>query len=90
VDNDELPGHVEKRPSARDRSVVASGTLACPRCDAPVAPDGSMALSALLLCPVCDRAGPVRDFLSLTQPTRAAHVVVRLSGRRSLAHVHRY
>ena len=31
-----------------------------------------------LACPVCDHAAAVRDFLSLSQPTRPARVLVRL------------
>ncbi len=73
---------VEIRPEKRRGDVVAAGTLACPHCDAPVAPIGSMRLTAPLACPLCDHAGVVRDFLSLAAPTRPAHVVVRLAGRR--------
>jgi len=59
---------------------VCTGTLACRRCDAPVAAgaDG-LALTDQLLCPFCNHRGPVRDFLSLAAPTRPARVVVRLS-----------
>jgi hypothetical protein len=70
--------HIEKRPDKRRPDVVATGTLACPTCDAPVAPVGAMRLDATIECPVCARLGRVREFLSLRQPTRAAHVVVRL------------
>jgi hypothetical protein len=71
--------HIEKRPDRRRPDVVATGTLACPSCDAPVAPVGAMPLHASIECPVCSRLGRVREFLSLRQPTRAAHVVVRVS-----------
>ena len=57
---------------------LASGTLACPGCDAPVAPAGTMAPADAISCPVCDRSGAVRDFLSLAAPTRPARVEVRL------------
>jgi hypothetical protein len=70
--------HLEKRPDRRRPDVVATGTLACPACDAPVAPHGSMGLADAIECPVCSSFGRVRDFLSLTQPTRPAHVVVRV------------
>lgn len=73
---------VEIRPEKRRGDVVATGTLACPSCDAPVAPIGAMRLTEALACPLCDHAGRVRDFLSLRQPTRPAHVVVRLAGTR--------
>ena len=71
----------EIRYERRRSGVVSAGTLACPRCDAPVAPTGRMGLAAPIACPFCAHAGPVRDFLSLSTPTRAAHVVVRLSSR---------
>ena len=67
---------------------VASGTLACPQCDAPVAPAGTMAPQDSISCPVCLHDGKVRDFLSLTQPTRPAHVdvnvVMRIDRRRRI------
>jgi hypothetical protein len=81
---DGVPGQVEIRRERRRSGVLASGTLACPECDAPVAPVGSMALSASLWCPVCGAFGAVRDFLSLEPPTRPARVVVRVSRARSL------
>jgi hypothetical protein len=55
---------------------LGTGTLACPRCDAPVAPGGPLAPSDPLNCPVCAHPGPVRDFLSLAQPTRPAKVAI--------------
>ncbi len=60
-------------------SQIATGTLACPQCDAPVHP-GPRAVSpaAPIACPFCGESGAVRDFLSLSRPTRPAHVVVRL------------
>jgi hypothetical protein len=59
--------------------VLASGTLACPRCDAPVAP-GPRPLSpaAPLHCPFCYHGGAVRDFLSLAAPSRPARVEIRI------------
>jgi hypothetical protein len=59
--------------------LLATGTLACPGCDAPVAP-GPSALSPVepLECPYCSRSGPVRDFLSLAAPSRPARVQVRV------------
>jgi hypothetical protein len=66
-----------RRPSPSTR--VATGTLACPRCDAPVAlgPGGHSPAEAVS-CPYCSRAGRLRDFLSLESPSRPARVVVRL------------
>jgi hypothetical protein len=60
---------------------LAVGTLACPDCDAPAFLGGRpMAPSDQLTCSFCARDGAVRDFLSLGEPTRATHVVVRVSG----------
>jgi hypothetical protein len=76
--------HEERRDKRTHR--VAGGTLACPECDAPVAPVGTMAPTDPLGCPVCLHSARVRDFLSLTQPTRPAHVdvnvVMRIDRRR--------
>lgn len=68
----------ELRLSTRS-DVLGAGTLACRSCDAPIAagPDG-LSLTDELACPFCRRRGPVRDFLSLTSPTRPARVVIRL------------
>jgi hypothetical protein len=71
-----------RRPSRSTR--VATGTLACPRCDAPVALAGPVAPAAPLLCPFCAYDGAVRDFLSLAPPSRPARVAVRLVARRRL------
>jgi len=72
--------HVEERKRRADRNgVIAIGTIACPRCDAPIAigPD-EIALTDRLTCPFCERQGPVRGFLSLVLPTRPTRVQVRL------------
>ena len=64
-------------------STLAVGTLACSSCDAPVALAGAVVSpSAPLSCPFCLHRAPVRDFLSLTQPTRSARVTVRLIARK--------
>jgi len=58
---------------------LATGTLACPRCDAPVALGaGAAAPADPLGCPYCDHTAAVRDFLSLASPTRPARVAVRV------------
>jgi hypothetical protein len=79
----------ERRPDQlieerRIRSgLLATGTLACPLCDAPVALAGAVAGPAHQhACPYCDHAGAVRDFLSLESPSRPARVAVRLIARR--------
>lgn len=70
---------IEWLEQRRDRSLhVATGSLACPGCDAPVAPaPGPHGLSAALACSYCGTGGPLRDFLSLAQPTRPARVEIR-------------
>ena len=60
---------------------LAVGTLACPDCDAPALPaPRPMSPADPLWCGFCGREGRVRDFLSLAEPTRATHVVVRVTG----------
>ena len=70
---------VEERRATR-AGHVCSGTLACPRCDAPVAAgERGLRLTDELCCPFCAHRDPARAFLSLDTPTRPAHVVVRVS-----------
>ena len=58
---------------------LADATLACAHCDAPVAiGPRRLTLGDTLTCPFCDHRAPVRDFVSLAQPTRAMRVVVRV------------
>ena len=67
----------------RRTQVMAVGTLACPRCDAPVSPgDRALRVSEAIECPYCGAFGRVRDFLSLAAPTRPARVEIRLRGFR--------
>ncbi|HMJ35100.1 MAG TPA: hypothetical protein VK501_14410 [Baekduia sp.] len=77
-----LSGTEEERKVSRSWT-MASGTLACPSCDAPVAPMGPLSPADALACPFCAHAARVRDFLSLATPTRPAHVVVRVIQGRS-------
>ena len=73
-----LPGRHEWRP-AEGSWQLAVGTLACPACDAPVLPAlGATTPSDLLACAYCRHDGPLRDFLSLTEPTRPTRVSVRV------------
>jgi hypothetical protein len=61
---------------------LGTGTLACPRCDAPVAlAPGPTSVSVALGCPYCHHSGTVRDFLSLAAPARPARVAVRVVTR---------
>jgi hypothetical protein len=72
--------HVVQRKRKSDRDgVIASGTIACPQCDAPVAlgPD-EVTVTETLTCPFCAQRGPVREFLSLAVPTRPTRVQIRL------------
>jgi hypothetical protein len=71
-------GRFEPRPAA-DVWRLATGTLACPSCDVPVLPSaGGMSPSDPLSCAWCGHDAPVRDFLSLAEPTRPTRVAVRL------------
>lgn len=71
-------GVEEERRSARTTR-LAGGTLACPRCDAPVAlTAGPVAPAEPMRCPFCRHAAAVRDFLSLAQPTRPTRVAVHV------------
>ena len=78
-------GRLVRRHLRREVAIagrMASGTLACPECDAPVAPP-ARALSPAdgLHCGFCSHSARVRDFLSLDVPTRPTHVVVRVVPR---------
>ena len=77
-----LGGTHEERRIVRT-SLLATGTLACPACDAPVAPPARAITPADgLVCPYCDHGGRTRDFLSLEPPARPARVEVRVVPRR--------
>jgi len=73
ADEPALVRHEERRAVRTTR--LCSGTLACPSCDAPIAvgPDG-LPVTAIICCPYCHRGGPLREFLSLSHPTRPARV----------------
>jgi hypothetical protein len=63
---------------------LGTGTLACPRCDAPVALAAGGATPAdPLACPFCSHGGVLRDFLSLAAPARPARVELRVVPRRA-------
>ena len=83
VDADGVAGRIQIQDERRTRSTrLGVGTLACPRCDAPVAPAGPLSPVAVIACPFCGHGGPLREFLSLGAPTRPARVVVRVVERR--------
>jgi hypothetical protein len=73
--------HIAEVGEFRRRAIagrLATGTLACPACDAPVAPAGRLSPAGALGCPFCGHEAAVRDFLSLSGPTRPARVAVRV------------
>jgi hypothetical protein len=73
------PEPAEHRHSDRSNR-LATGTLACPRCDAPVAlGPGAHSPVTALRCPFCRHGARLRDFLSLAAPARPARVAVRVS-----------
>ena len=83
VDADGVGGRIQIQDERRTRSTrLGVGTLACPRCDAPVALAGPLSPAAVIACPFCGHGGPLREFLSLGAPTRPARVVVRVVERR--------
>ena len=76
-----LAGAHEERLRA-PAALLATGTLACPLCDAPVALAAEHMLPADPLgCPYCRHTAAVRDFLSLEAPSRPARVEVRVVRR---------
>jgi hypothetical protein len=78
-DRDEpVVGYEQLRPSSRV-GVLDVGTLACARCDAPIALERAVAPSELLSCPYCLHTGAVREFLTLGAPSRPAHVRVTIA-----------
>lgn len=59
---------------------MATGSLACPFCDAPVTlAEASAAPTDPLTCPFCDHSATVRHFLSLAAPPRVPRVHVLVS-----------
>lgn len=71
-------GAYEDRETSRSW-LLGTGTLACARCDAPVALGGrAVSLGEDLDCPFCRHTAPVREFLSLAAPSRPARVEVRM------------
>jgi hypothetical protein len=71
-------GAAEELRRARRNGHLATATMACPECDAPVMPNGRVQPAEWIACPFCGSAGPVREFLSLEDPARPARVVVRV------------
>jgi hypothetical protein len=71
-------GRVDAHSRRASVSTLATGTLACPDCDAPVAIAGTHRPHSALGCPYCGRSGALREFLSLAEPNRPARVEVRV------------
>jgi DNA-directed RNA polymerase subunit RPC12/RpoP len=73
-------GTHEKELRVARADLLAVGTLACSRCDAPVAlTAGPMSPAEPIACPFCAHRGRVRDFLTLGAPSRPARVEVRVT-----------
>jgi len=71
-------GH-EQRRRTHDSAQLATGTLACPVCDAPVLPGpGAVSVRETLACGFCSHSAALREFLTLGQPTRPTRVTVRV------------
>jgi hypothetical protein len=71
-------GVQEHRRIARSTH-LGVGTLACPVCDAPVAIGmDRLSPAEAMRCPFCAHHAPVREFLSLGEPTRPTRVEVRV------------
>jgi hypothetical protein len=77
-----MAGTQEER-RGRTSTRLGTGTLACPRCDAPVAIVGAVSPAEALGCPFCGHTAAVRDFLSLEPPTRPMRVEVRVVSARA-------
>ena len=76
----EQPSGHHEHGESRSTWQLATGTLACPSCDAPVLPSaGGMSAADPLECGFCGTVGRVSQFLSLGEPTRPARVTVRVS-----------
>jgi DNA-directed RNA polymerase subunit RPC12/RpoP len=72
------PGVIQKRQTIRS-DYLGEATLACARCDAPVAIGPQpLSTSATLTCPFCGHHDRVSAFLSLKKPTRPTRVVLRV------------
>ena len=72
-----LDGTEEIRQFTRSAR-LGTGTLACPRCDVPVALAVPASPADQFDCPFCGHYGALRDFLSLAAPSRPARVEVRV------------
>jgi hypothetical protein len=84
----ERPDPVRTDPIVRPAHVprawrLGSGTLACPRCDAPVALAAAASPADALACPFCSHGAALRDFLTLGEPTRPQRVELRVVPRRA-------
>jgi hypothetical protein len=78
LDREKVAGRHERRRTQTSWE-MATGTLACPACDAPVLPSiAPMSPPDPIARGFCQHVGAVRDFVTLGEPTRPTHVVVRV------------
>jgi hypothetical protein len=69
---------LEERRESRS-TTLASGSLSCPRCDAPPLPPARvLSPQESIGCGFCRHEAPVRDFLTLGGPSRPTVVTVRV------------
>jgi hypothetical protein len=75
----QIPGAHEEDRRTSHSTLLGLGTLACNRCDAPVAPAGrALSPADAIECPYCRQRATVREFLSLEPPTRPARVAIHV------------
>jgi hypothetical protein len=72
-------GSVDEERRLTRSGRLATGTVACPRCDAPVGLGAPLSPASFVCCPYCDHGAPLRDFLTLGEPSRPARVAVRVT-----------
>lgn len=75
---EEPAGLFEERRATRPTR-VASCSLTCPRCDAPIALAGTGSLADALWCPFCDHGAALRDFVSLSRRPQTHAITTRFS-----------
>ena len=72
---------VQEDPRRAPGDALGHGTLACPRCDAPLALPVPRVAAAPTACPFCGHRATLGSFVSLAAPTRPTRVIVRVSTR---------
>ncbi len=69
-------GGLEERRELPRSWRLASGTLACPACDLPVATGPRLAVGSAIACPWCEHAGLAREFFTVAVSPRPTRVDV--------------